>query len=237
MVANDEKDDEEAATLVLSRSSLPKPTKPEPAPESGVVITPPSNPPESFVVERPLIADSKPINPDNKKPTFWGRFFRDLERFLGIFWGSPTRLSDHLPSVPLRRAREMTLISPGASANDEQAENMLLALLRTRPEYQRAAIEVARWALDTRRDGQIAYADFIVHFALSRMRPDENGRISAIRLRDTLPFMPYQAEILPALEWLEKKKAVVLILEKNDKDPMAALMREGLQYIELRAPV
>ena len=76
-----------------------------------------------------------------------------------------------------------------------------------------------------------------LHFALSRMRPDENGRISAIRLRDTLPFMPYQAEILPALEWLEKKKAVILVLEKNDKDPMAALMREGLQYIELRAPV
>ena len=49
--------------------------------------------------------------------------------------------------------------------------------------------------------------------------------------------MPYQAEILPALEWLEQKKAVVLILEKNDKDPMAALMAEGLQYIELRAPV
>jgi len=47
--------------------------------------------------------------------------------------------------------------------------------------------------------------------ALSRLRPDKDGRVSVARLREKLPHVPYERMILPALIRLEEQGVVTLV--------------------------
>ena len=114
---------------------------------------------------------------------------------------------------------------------------MFIGILRASNPYRRAAIDVATRAAFIKAMGEQPYADFVVHFVLSRIPPDKQGRIDVTRLRDMLPFMMYSGAILPALIRLEERKIVRLILGDNGGDPMTDILRERIQYVELRRPV
>ena len=130
----------------------------------------------------------------------------------------------------------MTGVSFGNIADHDHGEFLLLEVVLAAPLYQRAAIEVAREALAARREGEAAYTSFVVHFALSRLRPDKDGRIATARLREKLPHLPYEGTIRPALVRLEEQ-GVVTLVQARTGDPMAEMLREGLTHVELRVPV
>ncbi|MDI1450784.1 hypothetical protein [Polyangium sp. 6x1] len=152
------------------------------------------------------------------------------------FFGAPPRVSERLPPVPPPRSREVTGVSFGNIADHDHGEFLLLEVVLASPLYQRAAIEVAREALAARREGEAAYANFVTHLALSRLRPDKDGRVSVARLREKLPHLPYERTILPALVRLEEQ-GVVTLVQTRTADPMAEILREGVTHVELRVPV
>jgi len=237
-------DDEDDCMTEVWRGQLapaPPPTAEPPAPQSGVVIAPPSNPPESIVIERPSIADARRDTIVDPPPSLWQRFKAGVADFVETakrdFLGVEPPLTRHLPPVPPLRRREATLVSPGVTQEDEHGERMLLALAIAAPRYQRAAVRVARRALAMHREGGKAYMEFLVHFALSRLRPDENDRIAITRLRDVLPSIAFAGELVPALIRLEEQGAVLLVVDTSDGDPMTALLRQKITHIELREPV
>lgn len=235
-------DDEDCATQVFRGQILPPPPPPIPdaAPKSGVLEAPPSRPPASVVVERSAdaaIVRDTIVDPPRSR---WQRFKDGAARFgeslLRDFFGTEPRLSPWLPPVPPLRKREATLVSPGVTINAEQGEKMLLAVLLASPQYQRAVIEVAGRALAIRENGR-CYVDFLVHFALSRLRPDEQGRIAITRLRDVLPSLAFARELAPALIRLEEQGFVLLVLDTRGGDPMTEILRSNITHIELRDPV
>jgi hypothetical protein len=114
---------------------------------------------------------------------------------------------------------------------------MLLAVLLSSPQYQHAAIEVARRAISIQEDGGEHYRDFLVQFALSRLRPDAQGRIAITRLRDLLPSLAFGRDLAPALIRLEEQGIVLLILDTRGGDPMTEILRSNITHIELRVPV
>ncbi|MDI1447233.1 hypothetical protein [Polyangium sp. 6x1] len=151
------------------------------------------------------------------------------------FFGG-TRVSERLPPVPPPRSSEVTGVSFGNVADHEHGEFLLFEVVLAAPLYQRAAIEVAREALAARREGEAAYTNFVIHLALSRLRPDKDGRVSVARLREKLPHLPYERVILPALIRLEEQ-GVVTLVQKRTGDPMAEILREGVTHVELRVSV
>lgn len=219
----------------------PPPPNPEPSPKSGVVIAPRSAPPESIVIERPAIADARRDTTVDPRPSLWQRLkagAADFAESVGRdFFGVEPPITPHLPPVPPLRRREMTLVSPGLTLEDEQGEKMLLALVHASPRYQRAALRVARRALSIEREGRKAHADFLVHFALSRLRPEPQDRIAITRLREVLPSLAFAGDLAPALIRLEEQGVVLLILDTRDGDPMTELLRSKITHIELRVPV
>jgi len=233
MAAKDDQDDE-GETLLMTRRSLPKPEKPEPPAESGVVIAPSGASPESIPI-------SHRIDEPKAPPSFWQRFASGVERFFEsvdeTFFGRLPPLTPYLPSVPSQYRRDQTMLSPGSLSTPEQGEALLIAILRASSPYQQAAIDVARRAAFIKTTGEQPYADFVVHFALSRLAPDKQGRIAVTRLRDMLPTMMYSGVILPALIRLEERKILRLLLGDNGGDPMTDILRERIEYIELRKPV
>jgi hypothetical protein len=70
---------------------------------------------------------------------------------------------------------------------------------------------VARYGLSLRRLGDEAYAEGVLHFVLSRIRPDTDGAVAAMRLRDILCDMPFHGVLMPALRRLEGHGIVRLI--------------------------
>ncbi|MRG92986.1 hypothetical protein [Polyangium spumosum] len=167
----------------------------------------------------------------------WARLCDNAQRFADamayVFFGTPC-LSKCLPPVPPLRSAFVTQVSHGVIPDQEYAEYMLLSLVRAPRVYQRAAVEVAHHALVARRDGDTAYMDFVVHFALSRMAPDREGRVTTERLRDRLCHMSYAREIAPALIRLEQRGLVALLLQDPNGDPMREILREGIIAVELR---
>ncbi|TKD03150.1 hypothetical protein [Polyangium fumosum] len=151
-----------------------------------------------------------------------------------FFGGS--RVSERLPPVPPLRSREVTGVSFGNVADHEHGEFLLVEVVLAAPLYQRAAIEVAREALAARREGEVAYTNFVIHLAISRLRPDKDGRVSVVRLREKVPHLPYERVILPALVRLEEQ-GVVTLVQVRTGDPMAEILREGVTHVELRVPV
>ncbi|MDI1429692.1 hypothetical protein [Polyangium sorediatum] len=72
--------------------------------------------------------------------------------------------------------------------------------------------------------------------AISRPRPDKDGRVSVVRLREKVPHLPYERVILPALVRLEEQ-GVVALVQVRTGDPMAEILREGVTHVELQVPV
>jgi hypothetical protein len=210
----------------------PPPLVPEPAPRSGIFKAPVSKPAESIVVERPNDASVARDTVVDPPPSRWQRLkdgaARFSESFLRDFFGTEPRLVSKLPPAPPLR-------TPTLEA--EQGEKLLLAILTASPQYQHAAIEVARRALVVRHEGAKAYHELIVQFALSRLCPDEHGRIAITRLREVLPSLSFGGEFAPALTRLEEQGVVFLVLDTRDGDPMTELLRSKITHLELREPV
>ena len=234
MAEEDDRDNDESETLVMTRRSVPNTAKPDPPVESGVVIVSPRAPPES-------VAGPQRIDEPKASRSFWERFASAAGRFFDsveeTFFGRLPPLTPYLPPVPLRRGRDQTMISTGAQSTLEQGEALFVGILRASSPYRRAAIDVATRAAFIKAMGEQPYADFVVHFVLSRIPPDKQGRIDVTRLRDMLPFMMYSGAILPALIRLEEQKIIRLVLGDNGGDPMTDILRERIQYVELRTPV
>jgi hypothetical protein len=169
--------------------------------------------------------------------SLWERFKAGAGRFadaMGSAFFGTARLSPQLPPLPPIRSNSATRLSVGVVPEQEQGEHMLLFLLLAPPVYQRAAIDVAYRALQMRREGAEAHADFLVQFVLSRMVPDGQGRISTERLRDRLCRLSYAREIAPALVRLEQEGIVALVMSHRDDDPMREMLREDITGVELR---
>jgi hypothetical protein len=149
-------------------------------------------------------------------PSIWARVRAGLGKFSDAFFdafGEP-RLSDRLPPIPLVRAAGVT--RSGTVSREERGELLLLGILRAPHAYQLAALLVARRAIAVRGFGEDAYAELVVHFALSRMRPDEDGTIPITRVRETLPDASFLGTVLPALKRLEERGYVVLLPDPTD---------------------
>lgn len=235
-------DDDDCATQVFRGQMLPPlPPIPESAPKSGVFDAPPSKPPVSMVVERladaPIARDTLVDPPRSRWQRFKDGAARFSEQFMRDFLGTEPRLSPKLPPVPPLRKREATLVSPGVTPSAERGERMLLEIVLASPQYQHAAIEVARRALAIQEEGGEHYHDFTVHLALSRLRPDEQGRIAITRLRDLLPSLAFARELAPALIRLEEQGVVLLVLDTRGGDPMTEILRSNITHVELRVPV
>ncbi|MDC3961557.1 hypothetical protein [Polyangium jinanense] len=102
------------------------------------------------------------------------------------------------------------MVAARAVAHDERGEQLLLDLVRAEPAYQEAAICVAHYACALRKLGEEAYAEGVVHYALSRMRVDADGFVSIARLRDRLPDLSYSGALVPALHRLQSAGIVSL---------------------------
>lgn len=180
--------DDDAATSVMDRPALP--------PESGTRVSVAySEPP------RDTIAD--PPSAWSRARAFAGAVWRDLRERL-----RRARLSDRLPPVPPPRSARATRVSAGAIGHDERGELLLLEIMRADPEYQRASVYVANYAAALRSRGSEAYAEGIVHFVLSRMRPDADGYVSFAELRDILCDVSASGALVSALLRLEKTGVV-----------------------------
>ncbi|MDI3287354.1 hypothetical protein [Polyangium sp. 15x6] len=184
------------------------------------------DPPRVFDENAPPESSVVPVA--SRRQPWWARFFATL----ADAFGSPP-LWKRLPPIPPPRSPEATRVSAGAVGHDEHGEYMLFALLRAPSVYQRAAVHVAYRALDARRRGDDAYAEFIVQFTLSRMRPDRDGRISMQRLQDSLCHLGHAGGIAPVLRRLEDQGIVELVLKDSD-DPMAAILRLDITHVVLR---
>ncbi|MDC0740852.1 hypothetical protein [Polyangium mundeleinium] len=183
-------DDDDVATTVTDRSALP--------PQSGT---------------RPSLAHSEPPRDTVvDAPSAWSRAHAALgaalrsvcERF------RKARLADRLPPLPPLRSMTATHVSVGTVVHDERGEQLLLDLVRAARPYQNAAVYVANYAVVLRKLGDDAYAEGLLHFALSRMRPDAEGFVSVARLRDRLPELSYSGTLVPALTRLEAAGIVTL---------------------------
>ncbi|MDC0747509.1 hypothetical protein [Polyangium mundeleinium] len=228
-------DDEDDATLVWQES---------PIVDGGAGMAALASTPTGAVVHdrqtltKPLVAVRDTIVGAPALPLWlrlkagWASFWNAVA---DAFFGG-TRVSERLPPVPPPRSREVTGVSFGNIADHEHGEFLLLEVVLAAPLYQRAAIEVAREALAARREGEAAYTNFVTHLALSRLRPDKDGRVSVARLREKLPHLPYERMILPALVRLEEQ-GVVMLVQARTGDPMAEILREGVTHVELRVPV
>ncbi|MDC3987312.1 hypothetical protein [Polyangium jinanense] len=89
--------------------------------------------------------------------------------------------------------------------------------MRADPAYQRASVYVANYAASLRKHGTEAYAEGVVHFALSRIRPDADGFVSFARLRDILCDVSVSGLLVPALDRLEK--AGIVNIERIPEAP------------------
>ncbi|MRG98574.1 hypothetical protein [Polyangium spumosum] len=219
-------DDEDEATLVWQGSALV-----DGGAGTGAVH-------ERQTLTEPLVAVRDTIVKPPAVP-LWVRFKAGWASFwdaMGDAFFGTSRVSERLPPVPPPRSQEVTRLSLGNLADQGHGEFLLLEVVLADPLYQRAAIEVAREALAARREGEAAYTAFVVHLALSRLRPDRDGRISTARLREKLPHLPYEGAIRPALVRLEEQ-GVVTLVQARTGDPMAEILREGITHVELRVPV
>ena len=192
-------EDDDAATTVMERAALP--------PASGTrVSVAHSEPPRDTVVD--------PLPPWTRARAALGAAFRYL--------GQPfrkRRLSDRLPPLPPPRSARATQVSMGTVAHDERGEQLLLDIMRADPAYQDAAVYIAHYALALRKLGGPAYAEGLLHLALSRMRPDDDGFVSIARLRDRLPDLSYSGTLLPALRRLEAAGIVAITATADDATP------------------
>ena len=161
----------------------------------------------------------------------WTRWRKAADRFadalLDALLGSD-QLSAKLPPKP-------SAAWP-ASAHFDHGEELLFAALRAPATRQAAAIVVLRWALAARREGEDSYLDFMVHLALSRLRPDSDDLIDVARLQGALYPLDFDRDIRAALIRLEEQ-AVVRIVRRPSDDPMAAIRREGITHVELRVAI
>ncbi|MRG96393.1 hypothetical protein [Polyangium spumosum] len=94
---------------------------------------------------------------------------------------------------------------------------LLLEILRAALAYQHAAVYVANYAVALRKQGREAHAEGVVHYALSRMRPDADGFVSFARLRDILCDISTSGTLVPALLRLEN--AGVVSIERTQEAP------------------
>jgi hypothetical protein len=160
---------------------------------------------ETTVLARPPASGVHPSLAPDARPSGWARIRAFFERFAD--WVSEAvrepRLSDRLPPIPVPRPASATQISAGAVARDERGELLLLEILRAPHTYQLGAVDVARYGMALRRLGDDAYAEGVVHFVLSRIRPDRDGTVAITRLRDILCDMPFSGVLVPALRRLE----------------------------------
>ncbi|TKD09149.1 hypothetical protein [Polyangium fumosum] len=209
MSAAPDMDDDDAATTVMDRAALP--------PASGMrVSVAHSEPP------RDTIADP---------PSLWKR----ARAFAGAVWREwrervrKARLSDRLPPPPPPRSARATQVSAGAVGHDERGELLLLEILRAAPAYQHAAVYVASYGTALRNRGSEAYAEGIVHYALSRMRPDADGYVSFARLRDILCDVSASGALVSALLRLEK--AGVVDIQRTEEAPKVP------HRVQLRIPL
>ncbi|MDC3958928.1 hypothetical protein [Polyangium jinanense] len=182
--------DDDAETTVMDRPALP--------PRSGV---------RASTVHPEPVRDTF-VDP----PSAWSRA-RAFAGALPHDWRERirrARLSDRLPPLPPPRSTRATRVSAGAVGHDERGELLLLEIMRADPAYQRAAVYVANYATALRKHGNEAYAEGLVHYALSRMRPDAEGFVSFARLRDILCEMSVSGTLVPALLRLEKSGVVTI---------------------------
>lgn len=158
-------------------------------------------------------------------PSRWQR----MRAAASDFWSSirerfeDRRLCDHLPPVPAPRPPQSARVPTGSLTDEERCERMLLEIMRAPPEYVRAAIIIGHATQNLRRLGNEVYADGFVHFALSRMSPDEDGTVPITRLRETLAHMGFARTLLPALLRLEKQGIVELVTDRDDA-PISGVM-------------
>ncbi|MRG97823.1 hypothetical protein [Polyangium spumosum] len=196
-------DDDDAATTIMARSALP--------PASGTrVSVAHSEPPRDTVVD--------PLSPWSRARAALGAAFR---RFAQRFRRS--RLSDRLPPLPSARSMRATQISMGVVAHDERGEQVLLDIVRAARPYQDAAVYVANYAIALRKLGDDAHVEGLVHFALSRMRPDADGFVSVARLRDRLSDLSYAGTLAPALTRLEAAGIITLTVTDDGAAPRVRL--------------
>ncbi|TKC98290.1 hypothetical protein [Polyangium fumosum] len=113
--------------------------------------------------------------------------------------------------------------------HDERGEMVLLEIMRAAPAYQHAAVYVANYAIALRSRGSEAYAEGVVHYALSRMLPDADGYVSFGRLRDILCDVSVSGALVPGLLRLEK--AGVVCIERTEESPSLP------QRVQLRIPL
>ncbi|MDC3959821.1 hypothetical protein [Polyangium jinanense] len=99
----------------------------------------------------------------------------------------------------------------GVVPYDQRGEQLLLDIVRADPIYQEAAIRVAYYACALRKQGADAHVEGLLHFALLRMRVDNNGFVSVARLRDRLPEISFSGALVPALLRLERAGIVSLL--------------------------
>lgn len=203
MSAVPDMDDDDVATTLMDRAALP--------PASGTrVSVAHSEPPRDTVVD--------PLSPWSRARAALEAAFRRIGQRL-----RRARLSDRLPPLPPPR-------SAGAVGHDERGELLLLDIMRADPAYQDAAVYIAHYALALRKLGGGAYAEGLVHFALSRMQPDADGFVSTARLRDRLSDLSYSGTLVPALVRLET--AWIVTLTATIEGPVPRFDR-----VQLRVPL
>ncbi len=189
--------DDDAATTVMNRPALP--------PQSGTRVSVAHSEPS-----RDTFAD--PPSAWRRARAFAGAVLRDVrERF------RRARLSDRLPPPPPPRSARATRVSAGAVGHEERGELLLLEIMRADPAYQLAAVYVANYATALRKHGSEAYAEGVIHYALSRMLPDADGFVSFARLRDILCDTPVSGTLAPALLRLEK--AGIVTVKRTEEAP------------------
>ena len=175
-------------------------------------------PPESQrpdAVDQALRAFSDPPPRDTivDRPSLWTRLRSWFAHVLNRVRDALPRqtLTARLPPVPPRRADPWsTRVSGPDEVRNERGEFVLLELFRMPLPYQRAALYVARRAVKLRGKGENAYADGVVHFALSRCTADADGMIPIERVRDILGNLPYEKTLKPALLRLVERGLIQL---------------------------
>ncbi len=210
-------DDDEAATTVMDRPALP--------PASGMRVSMAESPRDTIVDHPSPWLRLRAIAGE------WGMRLRA--------WLRGARLSDRLPPLPPPRAARSTQVSAGAVARDERGEQLLIDIMRVPPVYQGAAIYIANYAEALRKLGDDAYAEGLVHLALSRMHPDRDGFVSIARLRDRLPEASFSGTLMPALLRLEAAGIVVLTTTTTAEDASEGALPGRVRFdrVQLRVPL
>ncbi|UQA61837.1 hypothetical protein [Polyangium aurulentum] len=140
------------------------------------------------------------------------------------------RLSDYLPPIPERVAREDTLVSQGGIAHAERGERLLLDVVRAPPEYLRGVAAAVEYAERWHEQGPLALENGIVHLAISRISPDRHGEIPICWIERKLEGVP-SFIVGRALRHLARDGAIVL-LPAREGDVGAHLGR-----VQLRRPL